>query len=80
MSEDAEREHFEPESKPRPLAVEPLPFTQVRTDNGDELLRQWIFKEVHGFDVALNKATIDYCESAYQWIRYGRPVVVKLVK
>lgn len=62
------------------LTLEPLPFTRVEVDDPDELLRQWIFKEIHGLDVSLSQPTIEYMESAFQWIRKGMPPKPKVVK
>lgn len=80
MTDPAENDKQESSNTTRAsLNVEDLPFTQVRTENSEELLRQWIFKEVHRVDPACNQSTIDYCERAYQWIKNGKPSVA-LVK
>jgi len=54
------------------IQVEPLPFTEVTVEHPDELLRQWIFREVQSSDVATSKVTIEYMESVYQWIKQGQ--------
>lgn len=53
------------------LAVDALPFTQVSTDNADELRRQWLIKEVIQPDTPMNKATIQFLEDLFQWSKYG---------
>jgi hypothetical protein len=55
------------------VQVEPLPFTEVNVVNPDELLRQWIFREIQNSEVATNKTTLDYMENVYQWIKNGSP-------
>lgn len=73
----------EPEQPRIMLAVDALPYTQVDTDNGDQLLRQWVFKEIHGIEVPLTQQTLAYCEAAFNWLKSGQTTAepkVKVVK
>ena len=63
------------------LAVEALPFTQVSTDNADELRRQWLIKEVIQPETPLTKATIQFLDDLFHWQKHGLPEVkVRVVK
>ena len=60
------------EASPRVLlAIDALPFTQIDADNGDQLLRQWIIKEVVHPDTPMTKGTIQFLEDLYQWTKFG---------
>lgn len=66
-----EPEAPEPHTTRMILAVDALPFTQVNTDNADELRRQWLIKEVIQPDTPMTKATIQFLEDLFQWSKYG---------
>ena len=53
------------------IAVEALPFWYA--DHNDKTLRMWIARELHGIEVPLTQATIDYQEMLFQWIKKGKP-------
>ena len=63
------------------LAVDALPFTQVDTENADQLLRQWLIKEVVQPDTPMTKATVLFLEDLFQWAKNGsQEPRVKVVK
>lgn len=63
----------EVEASPRVLlAIDALPFTQIDAENADQLLRQWVFKEIHGIEVPLTQQTLAYCEAAFNWLKTGQ--------
>ena len=53
------------------IAVEPMPFTEVQTEDPDRLLRKWIIREVFHPDTPMNKATIQFMEDLFQWHQNG---------
>lgn len=74
MIDDAITDHEDPppmEMATVAIAVDALPFTRINTERQDELMRQWIFKEVHGIEVPLTQSTLTYCEAVFQWITKG---------
>jgi|DEB0MinimDraft_3_1074331.scaffolds.fasta_scaffold00032_11 hypothetical protein len=52
------------------VAVEALPFWHAHAH--DATLRMWIFREIHGIEMPLTPATLEYMESAFQWIKKGK--------
>jgi len=61
----------EPQTTRMILAVDSLPFTQVDTENADQLLRQWLIKEVVQPDTPMTKATVLFLEDLFQWAKNG---------
>lgn len=71
----------EPQTTRMILAVDALPFTQVDTENADQLLRQWLVKEVVQPDTPMTKATVLFLEDLFQWVKSGaQEPRVKVVK
>lgn len=78
MTEDAEPEAH---TTRMILAVDALPFTQVDTENADQLLRQWLIKEVVQPDTPMTKSTVMFLEDLFQWAKNGMPdAKVRVVK
>ena len=76
-----EPEAPEPQTTRMILAVDALPFTQVDTENADQLLRQWLIKEVVQPDTPMTKATVLFLEDLFQWAKNGsQEPRVKVVK
>lgn len=74
-------EEAEPQMARMILAVDALPFTQVDTENADQLLRQWLIKEVVQPDTPMTKATVLFLEDLFQWAKNGmQEPKVKVVK
>ena len=76
-----EPEAPEPQMARMILAVDALPFTQVDTENADQLLRQWLIKEVVQPDTPMTKATVLFLEDLFQWAKNGmQKAKVEVVK
>lgn len=71
MTDPSECAEPQAEERTVTIAVEGLPFPFAHDEA--RTWRAWVFKEVHGFEVPMNDATLEYCEKAFQWITKGKP-------
>lgn len=55
----------------RPRNTEPLPYA---TFDEDRLLRLWVYELIHANEyVNLHKATLDYCQKSFEWLKGETP-------